>query len=316
MDQTSKPSSPAPTPPTRDLYPERRQIASVALGLSAIFVFGALFTNTIHGIVTLLSPSLTYADWYTVVIQMLPMYLLAMPISLVLVFRLGRPQKPTRRRLSLPVLLGLAAICFSLTFVGSLAGDLINRWLSSLSGTPPQNELAEMTTATPFLVNLLFIGVLAPIMEELFYRKLVIDRLRCLGDLPAILLSGIAFGLIHGNFNQFFYATALGILFGAVYTLTGHIRYTVILHMAINVVSGVLTTEINRHGLVALGILYQCFAILSFVGAIVAVILFAKRIRLPLLRAEKPLSDREWLRVLLGNPAVWIFALVTLLLFL
>ena len=47
-------------------------------------------------------------------------------------------------------------------------------------------------------------------------------------------MSGVMFGLFHGNLNQFVYAAALGAFFAFIYVRTGKIRYTMILHAMVN----------------------------------------------------------------------------------
>ena len=185
-----------------------------------------------------------------------------------------------------------------------------------------QSSLQELGTTSPLWVNLLFVGILAPILEELFYRKLVIDRLRVFGDLPAILLSGVTFGLIHGNFEQLFYATAVGLVFAYIYLNTGHVRYTMLLHMVINLVGGVLIPEMSKlmASVPTLGegflIAYVVFWVLVAAGAVTALVYLLKKHVRPFRRAKEPLSAREWFCVLLLNPAVWMLLFVTVLLFL
>ena len=191
-----------------------------------------------------------------------------------------------------------------------------------------------MAASYPFWLNLLFGGILAPIFEELFYRKIVIDRLRRYGDLPAILISGLMFGLLHGNVSQFFYTTVFGMLFGYIYINTGKIRYTIALHMSINIVSGVLATEVSRGvdaDLLSKGlaqalaqnaeaalayICYIALILLLFVAGIVSAVLLFLHCRKPLCRAKNPLTAKEWVRVLALNPGVWMFAVMVVLLFL
>ena len=48
-------------------------------------------------------------------------------------------------------------------------------------------------------------------------------------------------------------------------------------------------------------------------GALILLLIFCRR---PLRRAEHPLTAREWMRVLLINPGVWMLMLVVVLLFL
>ena len=317
----------------RDLLREGIQIASPALGISFIFLLTALVQVILDMAVRRHAPALASADWYGYLLSMVPMYVVAMPLSLLL-FRLGRAEPPEEHPMRASVFVGLLALCFGLTYAGNFVGQLVNSLLGAIRGAPISNPVADMTASSPLWVNLLFVGILAPVMEEIFYRKLVIDRLRRYGDLPAILLSGIAFGLVHGNFSQFFYAATLGCLFGYIYLNTGRIRYTIFLHMGINLVGGVYTSEMLKHlnldlllqdparaigenlAGVVMFLAYAVFVVAVLIGSVIALILLCVRCRRPLRRAENPLRAGEWCRVLLCNPAIWLFLFFVLLLFL
>ena len=69
---------------------------------------------------------------------------------------------------------------------------------------PDSAELDQLIRNSSLWVNLLTTVIMAPVVEELFFRKLVMDRLLGYGQKTAIIISGIMFGMAHGNFSQFF----------------------------------------------------------------------------------------------------------------
>lgn len=315
---------------------ERLQIGSALLGVAFIFLFGALMQVLVDLLVGALAPALRETDWYPWLLSSASLYLFAMPLSLIL-FRLGRGEAPVRgERLTLPMLLGLIALCFALAYAGNFLGAIVNAVIGAVTGKLPENELETMTSSAPLWTNFLCVGILAPVLEEIFFRKLVIDRLRRYGDLFAMLASGVLFGLIHGNFYQFFYAAAMGVLFGYVYLRTGRLRYTVILHVTVNLVGAVYTAEMLKlispileaenpaaallaapAGALMLSF-YLCFMLLCLAGAVAAAILlyryWVRGHRFS--PAARRLTRGEWVRVLLLNPALWIFSVFCVLLFL
>ncbi len=103
-------------------------------------------------------------------------------------------------------------------------------------------ELEELLSQGSPCFTLLFSVVLAPVMEELIFRKVLIDRTIVYGDKAAVVLSGLLFGVFHGNFHQFFYAFGLGCIFAYVYIRTGKLKYTISLHMAVNMLGGFLSS--------------------------------------------------------------------------
>ncbi len=66
------------------------------------------------------------------------------------------------------------------------------------------------------LLAILVIGGLAPVGEELFFRGFMLTRLRRVWSAgPAILVTAIAFGVIHGEWVHGVLATGIGIYLGA-----------------------------------------------------------------------------------------------------
>lgn len=310
---------------------ERRRIAIPALAISFVFLFTTLLQLLISYLTARFFPALFDQSYYVWVVSALPMYAVAMPLSL-LFYRMEPAQPPERKKLGTPVFLGLIALCFAMTYLGNFLGQAVNLLINAVTGRTPDFALQELTLSSPLWANLLFCGILAPIMEEVFYRKLIVDRLLHYGELPAVLISGILFGLIHGNFNQFFYAAMIGMLFGYVYIRTGNLLYTVALHVCVNLVGGVYTAELlkrldvealgtnpsmqtlseNATGIVMM-LLYFFFIVVCLVGAVIAACLLYKRVFFH--RSPNAPTKKQWASILLPNPAVWILAAVTLMLF-
>ena len=63
-------------------------------------------------------------------------------------------------------------------------------------GLAPDNW--EPDHATAFIVNAAMIVLVAPFVEELFFRGIGVRALTVFGSLAAILLSGVIFGAVHG----------------------------------------------------------------------------------------------------------------------
>ena len=227
---------------TVDVARERDIIGNMALGVAAISFFTMLAQVILVIALAFAGISLSgISTTASLIINAITMYGIGMPLSLTF-FKRCPVTKPEKNRLGLFSLIGLIAVSFAMTYVGSIIGTLVEKLSASLVGRSASNPMEEATSDTSLFSVLLFIVVLAPIFEEIFYRKIFIDRLRRYGDVPAIIISGLVFGLIHGNFSQFFYAALLGMLFGAVYVYTGNLGYTVFLHMAVNFIGTFYTT--------------------------------------------------------------------------
>ena len=191
------------------------------IGAVLIALLGAVLASAGHDV------SGTW--WYFLLSNFLPIYLFGMPFAL-LILRRTPAERPEPLLLSAKTFFQLLLICFPLLYIGSLIGNMVS---NGLSGGLAENMLDLLAEENAPLMTLSAL-LIAPLGEEFFFRRQIIDRCSQYGEKTAILYSGLAFGLFHMNFYQFFYAFALGVLLAYVYTRTRRLRYTILLHMSIN----------------------------------------------------------------------------------
>ncbi len=175
-------------------------------------------------------------------------YLITFPL-LILMLRKIPAVAPERDKLGfggfVKGILTAAGICL----VGSVIGALVQSLIISLSGSEPAG-IADLMLSGDNWANILTAGVLAPIFEELIFRKLLLDRVAPkYGSTLAILLSGLMFGLFHGNFQQLFFAAGLGFFFAYIYLRTGNILITIAYHMIINLSTSGVTVVLMKRAL-------------------------------------------------------------------
>lgn len=177
------------------------------------------------------------------VLAFAPLYLVAVPLGL-LIARRAPASAPERRPMKAGRYLCIVLICVFMMEAGNLAGIAVQGLLESVIGVEPVNPIETFATDESLALRLVFLVVLAPLIEEFIFRKTLIDRMRPYGEKLAVVTSAAMFGLFHGNLAQMFYAFSLGLVFGYVYLRTGRLRCTVALHMLINLVGGVLSAEL------------------------------------------------------------------------
>lgn len=200
-----------------------------------LFVYWALSIVLVLVIRKLLPDSLAKNQAVLYLSNFLPMYLIAFPLYLLLSKTLpvtlptdGLKMKPHHFLLAF-----LASE--ALAIAGNLIGVIINVILTLVSGVQTASTFLQDGILGQYSLLLIFFAVCcAPVIEEFLFRKILIDRVRKYGTGTAMLMSGIMFGLFHGNFSQFFYAALLGIFFAYIYIRTGKIIYTIIMHMMLN----------------------------------------------------------------------------------
>lgn len=109
--------------------------------------------------------------------------------------------------------------------------------------------------------------IIAPIFEELFFRGLVLERLRRYGDIFAVLASAMMFSLLHSSLQSFPSAFVSGIIFGLIAIWTGSFLAPTIIH-ALNNALSVLLILISAK-------LSSAAADLVFIGAVGAFVIIS-----------------------------------------
>lgn len=256
--------------------------------------------------------------WF--VVCMLCMYPAAFLVFWLLMRRIpkdpaGRPDMPLRAGR----FLGIFIICVGVMYAGNLLGQLISQMADRLTGRQSVNAVVELVMGMDTWAVFLAAVAAAPVMEELLFRKLLLDRVSVFGDRTAILLSGVVFGLAHGNFYQFFYAFGLGSIFAWVYLRTRRIRFSILLHVLINFCGSILPMQllhIMRDYPVIGAHLLLGQTMLMLAAAICGVILLiCQRRDWILLPGSCPIPAGKWFGTVFANKGILVFFLVSLLFF-
>lgn len=183
-----------------------------------------------------------------VLISSVSQYLLAFPIFLLITRGMDKAELKEQKKITFGEGVILFAVAELLMFIGNLIGTILNTTIGVFLNKMPENGVEEIVENTPVWLIFIVMVVLAPIVEEIIFRKVMIDRLSIYGDRAAIIFSAVAFGFMHGNLYQFFYAALLGALLGYVYTSTRNVKYTIALHAVINFFGSIVVLGVTKVG--------------------------------------------------------------------
>lgn len=210
--------------------------------LGLMYFLGALIIIGVQVAVSMLvlafAPSLLDNPNLSLLVSMLPTYTIAFPLTSLLIHQVPGVQmkkhnmKPTQ-------LLGAFAISYALMYLSNLAGQFFTNIIGIIKGSPVDDAIADLVSELNPLTAFFVMVLLAPALEEWIFRKLLVDRTIRYGEGTAIFLSGLMFGLFHGNLNQFVYTFLIGAFWAFIYVKTGRLRYTLYLHMALNFMGSV-----------------------------------------------------------------------------
>lgn len=192
------------------------------------FLIGTLVIYAVQmGVMTIVGvvkPEWLQDTTISLILAVLPLYLVGMPVLIAVVKRM--PGEAPAKKSITPGQFVLALIT---TVVGVLKGSAVD------------NALMTYATGSNMIVTFLYMVICAPILEEYIFRKLIVDRTVKYGQGVAVVLSGLMFGLFHGNLNQFAYAFLLGMFLAFLYVKTGELKVTIGLHMCINFMGAVVS---------------------------------------------------------------------------
>ena len=245
--------------PKYDFYDElvvkdaKRATSRSMLSLVLYTVAGAVLMNVIDLVIGLvliyglgkqeLYVSLANSPIYRILMNSIPMYAAGIPTVLLLLKSVPKKQKPLEKtRMNIGHLLMMIPIAEFAMVVGNYIGAYISAVYSLVLGVENNDVVSDLIADVPIPVIILVTVILAPIFEELLFRKLLLERLSVYGSKFAIIITAVAFGLFHGNLDQFFYATLVGLVLGYVAVKSGNWLYSVLIHMVMNLIGGALPT--------------------------------------------------------------------------
>ncbi len=146
-----------------------------------------------------------------------------------------------KETLSLPGIILLLLTGAGLAQYGNFLIEMLRSFIGSSISTY-QYSMDRITEGKSLLMMIFGMGIIAPAAEEVIFRWLVYLRLRDWLKRPvAVVISGLIFGIYHGNIVQGIYAGILGIAFAWILEMSGNIYSSMLLHMGANIWSLVIT---------------------------------------------------------------------------
>lgn len=224
----------------------RRDISRLGLALAAFVFLPQVIALLLYWLVPLVAPAWAESEWFFWGVQIFAMYVVGLCAFLLIAPTHTLPV-PKREPVRFSFWWFVAFFCI-LMFC-ALAGSLISTVLStvmSVFGVVAEDTTSEIIASSSPLWLFLVVVVIGPTVEEIVFRRGVLRVLLPFGERGAILLSGLIFGLIHGNIYQLFYACGIGILFAYLYARTGRLWHTILFHMIFNFFGGFLPAILTQ----------------------------------------------------------------------
>ncbi len=258
-------------------------------------------------IMKMISPDVMETGLYSVVATLIGMVGVGLPVFAKLMKKIPDSEIGERKKLSPIKFIGFFIVCVASAYIANIVGLLISAFIELINGVEVGDPVGDFLYNEYMVLAMVYAIIIAPIVEELIFRRILLNKLRRFGDLPAMLITGIAFGIFHFNLAQFFYAAVLGILFAFITIRTNRIVYAMVLHMLMNFIGAglapIATSSQNKLGL-SLVVLW------FFATMVIGSILFILNVkRVILLKPRKPLvRTRDYIM----NPGTLLFLIMSI----
>lgn len=208
-------------------------------------VLVSYFTSVVGGGVAL---SLTHGFTTTMVLWLLVIKVVADLLSILFCRHFFKDQKwniqfgwPKKNRIT---------VCVVLCVMIGMSMNLFSQWVGFLfpnlaAVTSSKEYYAILTTLTNKWYYIVCGGILAPILEEIFFRGYIVEQCAQRNGMRMAIISGaVIFAFFHMDLYRALYAFIVGLLLNYIYIETRSLWLTILIHMANNLRGYILPPEL------------------------------------------------------------------------
>ena len=215
----------------------------VGLAAAVLGVVVNLVQMLIITIFNIVNPAFESNGWFRYLLIAVSFYLIGFPLCCLILKRIPDGHKREEESLTFGGFIKFFLISYFVMVLLNLFTMGFILVVGKVKGADVVNPLEGVISNSSIWATIIFAGILSPIIEEILFRGVMLNKLRTYGDKIAIITTALLFGLFHENFSQFFYAVGLGVVFAYVTLKTGTIKYSIGLHIMINMMGSVIGTK-------------------------------------------------------------------------
>lgn len=185
---------------------------------------------------------------------------------------------------------GFRKVRFSAVAIAVLLGILMLVAVTGFLALVPEDsavmqeygEAAGTIESESVWIQLLATVLVAPLVEEILFRGMILSRLKRSWSIPlSVLFSSLIFGVMHGQILWIIYAAATGAVLGIVFVRYNSIVPTIALHFTFNLLGGITFSADLPMGV------FLAAGVVAFAAVVVILVLLFRR------RRDRYVYERE-----------------------
>lgn len=178
----------------------RRFFSKIGFNYFALGIIVLVLNLFIGLFISIINPNLLSNQTMMTFFSAIWTYLLPLPIF-IYIMRKTEAKTLEKHKMTVKTFVICISITMFLMWIGNIMGVIITSGIGSLIQHEVANPIHDVINNSGLVANLIIITTIAPIFEELIFRKLLIDRTIKYGGTISVLLSGLLFAFFHGNLN-------------------------------------------------------------------------------------------------------------------
>lgn len=148
---------------------------------------------------------------------------------------------------------GITIKSMVLTIILAVSSSLSLNILLSLTGlvrtSASYQDVAKQQYSVVFGAGMVLYGLISPVTEEIVFRGMIFNRMRrYFPHAAAVIVSGILFGVYHGNLVQGLYGGCMGIMMAYLYERMHSFFVPCLFHATANLIVYVVAQNPTLHG--------------------------------------------------------------------
>lgn len=201
-------------------------IVIILLGFLAFYAIGFTYKQLAFSYI-----GIKVGYWIEWCIRYAVIYVIGVPFFILITSKISAAELSDSRQIGCNRFLKYLVITIGLTNLGGILGKLLLMMTTGASITAPSPYFTDGSTLGAFL----FLAIVPPVAEELFFRKILLQKLSVQGSGIAVFGSALLFFIYHTLITSFEpHVFMIGLILAYVMLRTNNIVYPILIHSIIN----------------------------------------------------------------------------------